>query len=91
MSTVSGPSFTFKESGETLGITGDNWEIHAMEYTASTSTTFVPKNGSLVKGAGNADGVITADEALAAGNMVPLFTMPAEQFATLRTWYGEGL
>jgi len=31
-----------------------------------------------------------ANEGLAAGNYTPLFTMPADQFATLRTWYGEG-
>lgn len=59
-----------------------------MEYTASAVTSFVTTNGSLVPGAGN--GIIKDAEALDAGNFTPLFTMPAAQFATLRTWYGEG-
>jgi len=87
-STMSGPTFVFGESAAGLGLVGSNWEIHAMEYTASTANAFVNTNGSLVPAAGS--GVIKSAEGLARGNMTPLFTMPADQFATLRTWYGEG-
>ena len=91
-STVSGPSFKFLETtaATPLGVFGTNWEIHAMEYTASTLSSFNDSNGSLVPGAGTG-GLIKEDEALAPTSYVPLFTMPANQFATLRTWYGEGL
>ena len=87
-SAIAAPTFLFGESATPDGLTGTNWEIHAMEYTASSTTSFVAANGSLVPGAGS--GLIKEAEALDAGNMTPLFTMPAEQFATLRTWYGEG-
>jgi len=46
-----------------------------MEYTASTTTSFLESNGSLVPGAGA--GLIKEAEALDAGNYTPLFTMPA--------------
>lgn len=85
-STDAGPTFTFT-NGPALGLVGSNWEIHAMEYTAQ-GTSFDGSKGSLVPSAEG--GLILANEGLAAGNYTPLFTMPADQFATLRTWYGEG-
>lgn len=88
-SKIAAPTFLFGESATPDGLTGTNWEIHAMEYTASAATTFSATNGSLVPGL-NTTGFYTGNESLAAGNMTPLFTMPAEQYATLRTWYGEG-
>jgi len=64
-----------------------------MEYTVGPSATYTQFNaasGSLVA-AKATDGYNTANEAVAGPTvMVPLFTMPGEQFATLRTWYGEG-
>lgn len=74
-STIAGPTFVFGESAASLGLVGSNWEIHAMEYTASTTTSFLESNGSLVPGAGA--GLIKEAEALDAGNYTPLFTMPA--------------
>jgi len=85
-STMSGPTFTFG-NGPALGLVGSNWEIHAMEYTAQ-GVSFDQSKGSLVASAQG--GVMLVNEGLAAGNYTPHFTMPANQFATLRTWYGEG-
>jgi len=63
-----------------------------MEYTADTQTNInneTVKSGSLSI-AEDTTGLIKATDALANGNMTPLFTMPGDSFATLRTWYGEG-
>lgn len=56
-----------------------------MEYT--TASAWNASTGSLKKAA--ADNVFAADDAVNFGNMVPLFGMPAAQFSTLRTWYGQ--
>jgi len=89
-SKIAAPTFKFGESATPDGLTGTNWEIHAMEYTTGSAVSFTATNGSLVTGL-NTTGFYTGNESLAPGNLTPLFTMPAEQFATLRTWYGEGL
>lgn len=38
---------------------------------------------------GSSDGFVTADTGLSL-TYLPRFAMPAAQFATLRTWYGDG-
>jgi len=62
-----------------------------MEYTASTLAIITPElipSGSLTTALGN--GLQLKTDSVAFTNMTPLFTMPAGDFATLRTWYGEG-
>jgi len=59
-----------------------------MEYTG-TAAAYVASAGNLSFGSTTA-GALAVTDALNVVNMVPLFNMPAEQFATLRTWYGAG-
>jgi len=40
-SKIAAPTFTFGESAASLGLSGTNWEIHAMEYTSSAATAYV--------------------------------------------------
>ena len=56
-----------------------------MEYTHATS--YVDTAGSLKQA--QAQDVFAMDDAVNYGNKVPLFNMPAAQFSTLRTWYGQ--
>jgi hypothetical protein len=62
-----------------------------MEYTTTgDATDFSTATGSLSSkfSAGSNDGFILGTEGVVRGNFVPRFDMPANQFATLRTWYG---
>jgi hypothetical protein len=88
-SVIAAPNFKFGLSAGSKGLSGTNWEIHAMEYTTDAATTFSTATGSLVQGL-YTTGFVTGNEALSL-SMTPLFTMPANQYATLRTWYGEGV
>jgi hypothetical protein len=40
-SKIAAPTFTFGESAANLGLSGTNWEIHAMEYTSSAAVAYV--------------------------------------------------
>jgi len=59
-----------------------------MEYTGKAAT-YSAVNGALTMSA-TTDGTQLATAAINNSNYVPLFNMPANQFATLRTWYGKG-
>ena len=60
-----------------------------MEYTTATSWSL--SSQSLVETpTTNSNGFIATDKGLSQFSMLPLFTMPAIQFASLRTWYGQG-
>jgi hypothetical protein len=56
-----------------------------MEYTHATS--YSAATGSLKQA--QAENVFAMDDAVNYTNKVPLFNMPAAQFSTLRTWYGQ--
>lgn len=58
-----------------------------MEYT--TASSWSATTGSLKLQ--QTEGYYATDESVNSGNYVPLFNMPAAQFSTLRTWYGNGL
>jgi len=59
-----------------------------MEYTAQATSTLA--TGTLAMGAPTTAGDFAGTEGLNVVNYVPLFNMPAAQFASLRTWYGAG-
>jgi len=69
------------------GIVTANWQIHTMEYT--TATAWAADVGALVE-IGTSDGYVTATSGASLDTFLPHFAMPAAQFATLRTWYGDG-
>lgn len=64
-----------------------------MEYTATVAgTAYAAAVGSLATAsidATNGLGYVATSAAVTAGTFIPMFHMPADQFATLRTWYGE--
>jgi len=90
---VAAPTFKFGGDEVTdLGLMTSNWMIHAMEYTAtSNGSEFDSKLGSLATAATSSTlvGYESLTSGLTYGTYIPKFTMPADQFATLRTWYGE--
>lgn len=58
-----------------------------MEYTTASSWDATQGSLKLQQTAG----IYALDESVNSLNYVPLFNMPAAQFSTLRTWYGNGL
>jgi hypothetical protein len=83
------PTFVFS-AGATSGapgITTANWQIHTMEYT--TAASFSAATGSLGEN-GSSTGYVAAGVGASRGTYLPHFAAPADQFATLRTWYGDG-
>jgi len=62
-----------------------------MEFTSTATTvSYTAAQGSLQDSEATAqDGYIFASSAVTKGTYIPRFNMPADQFATLRTWYGE--
>jgi hypothetical protein len=60
-----------------------------MEYTAAASWS-VSQQSLVATPTGNTNGFVLEATGLANDSMIPLFTMPADQFASLRTWYGVG-
>lgn len=84
-------SITATTTANSLGLTTDNWVIHAMEYTSTGNASWLEQYGSLLENR-NTLGEIkdTNTPALSLGTYLPTVTMPAAQFATLRTWYGNG-
>lgn len=80
------PTFTMAGAGG-KEINTANWQLHTMEYTAASSWS--ASAGSLQVNA-STSGYIEAADALAPVSFLPTLTMPAAQFATLRTWYGRG-
>lgn len=56
----------------------------------STGTSFAATTGYLLETAAATTAGTQQDYAgVGFGNYVPRFTMPADQFATMRTWYGN--
>lgn len=88
---VAAPTFTLADGAGALGVNmvSTNWEIHAMEYTTGAASADLASLGYLSQN-GAVDGYVTSSVALQQSTFVPLFNMPAAQFATLRTWYGSG-
>jgi hypothetical protein len=62
-----------------------------MEFTSTAETvSYLAAQGSLQSSEATAqDGYIFPASAVTKGTYIPRFNMPADQFATLRTWYGE--
>jgi len=62
-----------------------------MEFTSTATTvSYSAAQGSLQDSEATAqDGYIFPASAVTKGTYIPRFNMPADQFATLRTWYGE--
>jgi len=64
-----------------------------MEYTATIQGSgYLPHIGSLATSSTDGTtglGYVSTTAAVTSGTFIPMFHMPADQFATLRTWYGE--
>ena len=60
-----------------------------MEYTAAAGA-WTESDASLPMTTATEDGFTQMAPALANDSYLPLFNMPANAFASLRTWYGQG-
>lgn len=80
------PTFAMTDASS-KGITTGNWQIHTMEYVGAAA--YSGATGALQENA-STTGYQPADTALSVETFLPTLTMPAVQFATLRTWYGAG-